>query len=393
MALTPWLSHFKTDFELARRRRGESIAFDALRCEAFDRFLLLGCPTQADEQWRDVDISRIAQANFTLGAPPSASRVREKVAGLPRLDVSGTELTFINGYFVPEFSTVAAQAEGVVVASLKAVVAADAGEIAALAQIAPVDYLPMVALNTALFEDGACVIVPPDTTIDQPVHVRFFCNGEADAKPAMTQPRVLIVVGERGSARVVESYSGTPDVEYFTNAVTEIALAEGACLEHHRMQHESDAAYHIAAAHVVAGPRSKYFAQCVNAGGILVRTETMATLGGEGAESVVGATNEGTRGVVVNVHTAVDHAAAGTVSRQRYRWTLTDHALGVLTGRTIVRAGASDARVRLASRARLRSPSARIEMKPTFDILAGDATLTQYSAITRQQESSSALRL
>jgi len=159
------------------------------------------------------------------------------------------------------------------------------------------------------------------------------------------------------------------------------------------MQHESDAAYHIAAAHVVAGPRSKYFAQCVNAGGILVRTETMATLGGEGAESVVGATNEGTRGVVVNVHTAVDHAAAGTVSRQRYRWTLTDHALGVLTGRTIVRAGASGARVRLASRARLRSPSARIEMKPTFDILAGDATLTQYSAITRQQESSSALRL
>jgi Fe-S cluster assembly protein SufD len=394
MALTPWLSHFKTDFELARRRRGESIAFDALRCEAFDRFLLLGCPTQADERWRDIDIGRIAQTNFSLGAPPSASASREEVAGLPRLDVAaGTELTFINGYFVSEFSTAAAQAEGVLVAPLKAALDGDAEDVSAFAQIAPVDYLPMVALNTALFEDGACVIVPPETTIETPVHVRFFCNGEADAKPAMTQPRVLIVVGERGTARVIESYSGAPNVEYFTNAVTEIVLAEGARLEHHRMQHESDAAYHIAAAHVLAGPRSRYSAQCVNAGGALIRTETMATLGGDSAESVVSATNDARRGAVVNVHTAVDHAAPSTVSRQRYRWTLDDNALGILTGRTIVRPGASDARVRLASRARLRSPAARIEVKPTFDILAGDATLTQYSAIIRQQESSGAVRL
>ena len=383
MALTPWLSHFKTDFELARRRRGESIAFDALRCEAFDRFLLLGCPTQADEQWRDVDIGRIAQTNFTLGAAPATSVSREEVARLPRPEASAIELTFINGYFVSELSTVTRQEEGLMVAPLKAVLDGAAADVSAFAQIAPVDYLPMVALNTALFEDGACVIVPPDTTIDKPVHVRFFCNGEADAKPAMTQPRVLIVVGERGKAHVVESYSGAPHVEYFTNAVTEIVLAGDARLQHDRVQHESDAGYHIASAHVIAGPRSRYSVQCVDAGGALVRVETMATLGGEGAECVIAATNDTSRGAVVNVHTAIDHAAPSTVSRQRYRWTLPDNALGILTGRTIVRPGATDARVRLASRARLQSPSARIEVKPTFDILANDATLTQYSAVTR----------
>ena len=55
MALTPWLSHFKTDFELARRRRGESIAFDALRCEAFDRFLLLGCSRRDEFEFHSGD--------------------------------------------------------------------------------------------------------------------------------------------------------------------------------------------------------------------------------------------------------------------------------------------------------------------------------------------------
>jgi Fe-S cluster assembly protein SufD len=387
MALTPWLSHFKTDFELARRRREESIAFDALRCEAFDRFLLLGCPTQSDEQWRYMDLGAVAETNFTLGGAPSASSNLDVVAGPPLADGSGIALTFINGYFVPQLSTVEQLDDGVVIAPLKVILRSLADDASVFARIAPVDCLPMVALNTALFEDGACVIVPPGTRIDRPIHVRFVCNGEADARPAMTQPRVLIVVGERGAARVIESYAGALNVEYFTNAVTEIALAEGARLEHHRLQHESDAAYHIGAAHVIAGPQSTYSAHCINAGGALVRSETMATLSGDGAECLVHATNAAGRHAVVNIHTAIDHAAPKSVSRQRYRWTLTENARGVVTGRTVVRADARSAHVRFANRALLVSASTHMDVKPIFDLLAGDVTFAQSSRVTRRPPS------
>jgi Fe-S cluster assembly protein SufD len=373
MALTPWLSHFKTDFELARRRRQESIAFDALRCEAFDRFLLLGCPTQADEQWRYVDITPIAETNFTLASRPTETANRDQAARPPFENTAGVELTFINGYFIPELSTIDERADGLLIGPLKAVLGADRGDAASyFAQIANVDCLPLVALNTALFEDGACVLVPPHTAIDRPIYVRFVCNGQADARPAMTQPRALIVVGDRSAATVIESYAGAEDVEYFTNAVTEIALGEGARLEHYRVQRESAAAYHIGAAHVIAGAHSTYSTQCTNAGGALARGETMVTLAGDAAECSVRATNVAGRDARVNVHTAIDHAMANCVSRQRYRWSLTGNAIGVLSGRTMVRPEAGNARVRLANRAQLLSSNARIDVKPTLDLLAND---------------------
>jgi len=387
MALTPWLSHFKTDFELARRRRQESIAFDALRCEAFDRFLLLGCPTQADEPWRYVDISPIAERNFTLAAARPDITSRDEVAPFLLDDFAAIELTFVNGYFVPQLSNVARRETGFVAAPLKATLGSDAGDdVSLFAQIASSDCLPMVALNTALFEDGACVIVPPDTTLDRPIHVRFICTGDADAKPAMTQPRGLIVVGDRSAARVIETYAGAQQVEYFTNAVTEIVLGERARLEHCRLQHESDAAYHISATHLIAGPHSTYVAQSVNSGGALARGETMATLAGSGAECRVHATNVAAGHTTVNVHTVIDHASTGCVSRQRYGWTLDEHALGVASGRTTVRPDASHSLVRYANRAVLRSPDARIDIKPAFDVLASDVAFAQSSRVRRETD-------
>src|SRR5262245_3151916 len=385
MALTPWLSHFKTDFELARRRRQESIAFDALRCEAFDRFLLLGCPTQADEPWRYVDISPIAERNFTLAAARPDITSRDQVAPFLLDDFAAIELTFVNGYFVPQLSNVDRRETGFVAAPLKATLGSDAGDdVSLFAQIASSDCLPMVALNTALFEDGACVIVPPDTRLDRPIHVRFICTGDADAKPAMTQPRGLIVVGDRGAARVIETYAGAQQVEYFTNAVTEIVLGERARLEHCRLQHESDAAYHISAAHLIAGPHSTYVAQSVNSGGALARSETMATLAGSGAECRVHATNVAAGHTTVNVHTVIDHASTACVSRQRYGWTLDEHALGVASGRTTVRPDASHSLVRYANRAVLRSPDARIDIKPAFDVLGSDVAFAQSSRVRRE---------
>jgi Fe-S cluster assembly protein SufD len=387
MALTPWLSHFKTDFELARRRRQESIAFDALRCEAFDRFLVLGCPTPADEQWRYVDITPIAETNFSLASRPTETTSRDRLTRLPSGDTPGVELTFVNGYFVPDLSTTDERADGLLVGPLKPVLDGDAPDAAShFAQIANVDCLPLVALNTALFEDGACVLVPPHTTLDRPIHVRFFCNGEADARPAMTQPRSLVVVGDHAAATVIESYAGTADVEYLTNAVTEIALGEHARLEHYRVQRESDAAYHIGGAHVIAAARSIYSAHCINAGAALTRSETVGRLAGDGGTCAVHATNVAGPHACVNVHTTIDHASANCVSRQRYRWTLAGNALGILTGTTIVGREAANARVRLANRAQLLSSNARIDIKPTFELLADDIAFAQSSRVKRSDD-------
>src|SRR5262249_4863188 len=290
MALTPWLSHFKTDFELARRRRQESIAFDAIRCEAFDRFLLLGCPTQEDDEWRFIDITPIANTNFSLGAPPHAA-TRDAIAAYPFDGAADIELVFVNGYFVPDASNVDALPTGVLAVSLKSVLGLEADRLGSyFGQIAPADR-PFVALNTALFEDGACIVIPPHTTLEKPIHVRFICNGKADARPAMSQPRALVMVGDGGAARIVESYAGPAGVEYFTNAVTEVVLGARAQLEHYKLQRESAAAYHISTSHVASSSHSAYRGECINAGARLARSGTHVFLAGEHAQCTVGASS------------------------------------------------------------------------------------------------------
>jgi Fe-S cluster assembly protein SufD len=341
MPLAPWLSHYKTDFELARRRRNESIAFDDMRCEAFDRFLRLGFPSTADATWRLTDITALAETNFSLGAKPAEGAASDALTALPFGALSELEITFINGYCIAGGSRTAPLPGGAVVAPLMAVLTSSADDVRdCFARIARVDCLPFVALNTALFEDGAAVIVPPGTAIEQPIHARFLSNGEADAKPAMSQPRMLLVLCDGSRATVVESYAGPDGIDYFTNGVTEVVLGEGAALDHYRLQRESTAAYHISATHVMAGRNSTYSGHAITLGGALVRNETMILLGGDGARCAVNGLYVADGKRLVDTCTMIDHAMPDCASRQRYRGIVGVAGRGVFSGRNTVRPGA-----------------------------------------------------
>ena len=338
MPLTPWLSHYKTDFELARRRRNESIAFDDMRCEAFDRFLRLGFPTTADATWRLTDITALAETNFSLGAKPAEGTARDALTALPFGALSELEITFVNGYFIAGGSSTTPLPSGAVVAPLMSVLTSSADDVrGCFARIARVDCLPFVALNTALFEDGTAVIVPPGTTIEQPIHARFLSNGEADAKPAMSQPRMLLVLGDGSGATVVESYAGLDGIDYFTNGVTEVVLGEGAALDHYRLQRESTAAYHISATHVMVGRNSTYSGHAITLGGALVRNETMILLGGDGARCAVNGLYVADADRLVDTCTMIDHAMPDCASRQRYRGIVGIAGRGVFSGHNTVR--------------------------------------------------------
>src|SRR4029077_18413583 len=126
--LTPWLSHYKTDFELARRRRGESIQFDDLRCEAFDRFLLRGFPTTNDEGWRSIDVTPLAETYFTMASKPAGAEHGAAVSELSLRDAC-VELVFANGYWLSERSRTGALPNGAVAAPLASLLDSNADQL------------------------------------------------------------------------------------------------------------------------------------------------------------------------------------------------------------------------------------------------------------------------
>lgn len=369
--MIPSVDHCKTEFERVSRRRrlAEPVQFGHLRWEALDRFLSLGFPTTRDEGWALTNVAPIANQIFTVASePPSGDRVDCPTWGLP---VFGSEVVFVNGYYMPDASTAGALPDGARVEPLSAVLHSNPDDIDPyVARVAPFERLPFVALNTALFMDGACIRIPAGAVVTQPIHVRFVSTGEADVRPAMSHPRVLIVLDDASEATIVESYAGPDGVEYFTNAVTEIVLGQNARLDCYALQHESTRAYHINATYAVAAGRADCSVCSVSLGGALVRNDITTLLAGDGAQCNVNTVYLGDGQRLVHNHITVEHAAARSRSQQVSSGILADQAIGVYESHVIARADARETSARQTNRALLLSADARVHAAPHLEILA-----------------------
>ena len=97
-------------------------------------------------------------------------------------------------------------------------------------------------------------------------------------------PRVCMSL--RGGALYVGHFSRTirpSEASYFTNAVTEVLLEDGANLSHLKIQRESPRAFHVGTIEAEQKRDSHYQSFSFATGAVLSRTNVYTTLDGEGA--------------------------------------------------------------------------------------------------------------
>src|SRR5947208_1962960 len=107
----------------------------------------------------------------------------------------------------------------------------------------------------------------------------FLASGD---KQVVTHPRNLVVVEREARASIVETYASLAASGYWTNAVTEIVVGDGARVDYHRVQRESDRAYHVAATQSHQGRGSTLNLHFVAFGSALARHDLGAVLAGPG---------------------------------------------------------------------------------------------------------------
>jgi len=98
---------------------------------------------------------------------------------------------------------------------------------------------------------------------------------------------VLIVAEDGASASVVETYAGSGGGVYFTNAVTEIACAPGARVDHNKLQQESPDAFHVATAHARLDHDAVFVSHSGTIGAKLTRNDLNVVLAGPHAEATL----------------------------------------------------------------------------------------------------------
>jgi Fe-S cluster assembly protein SufD len=376
----PWLA------ALASRPQGGPRWLQDLRDRGATRFSALGFPTVRDEEWRFTNVTPIANAEFAPANGKGTQLTEESLSGF-LYSSAPSRVVVVNGRFAPELSRLDGLGHGVRVGSLATAVTEQADVVQRyLGQLAEFGSKAFTALNTALAFDGAYVYIPDGVILDRPLQLLFVATDGESSHPTMSNVRALIVAGDRSQARVIETYTGPRGASYFTNAVTEVFVGEGAVVDHYKVQHESIEGFHVASMHVHAGRSANFSSHSFSLGGQIVRNDVTAVLDGEGGEVTLNGLYLADGNRLVDNHTSIDHAKPHCPSHEIYKGILGGRARAVFNGKIVVRQDAQKTDAKQTNRALLLSDDASINTKPQLEIFADDVKCTHGAAIGQLDE-------
>jgi Fe-S cluster assembly protein SufD len=353
----------------------------ALRRDAISFFAQKGFPTTREEEWRFTNLASLARTDFapvlSLGTYPLT---RELVDHYSFGSDAPIRLVFVDGHFVPAFSALAGLPPGVTAGSLAGALTTDSELLQRhIGRYARSQDGAFTALNTAFLQDGACILLPDDTDVEEALHLLFFSSG-AEA-PFLSSPRNLIVVGNRSKVSVVESYVGTAANTYLTNVVTEFVVGEEAVIEHDKLQIESTRAYHIGTTCFYQSARSNVTSNSIAVGGTLVRNTVTAILAEGRSICTLNGLSLSTGSQLIDNHTAIDHASPECESHELYKSILDGDSRGVFSGKIVVRKDAQKTDAKQTNKTLVLSDGATINTKPQLEIFADDVKCTHGATV------------
>ncbi len=341
-----------------------------LRRAARERFAALGIPTTRLEDWRHTSLSGLAPLAFAAGDPaaPLEAATLARLAGPP----AGPRLVFVNGRYRAALSRAGRLPSGAFVGSLaEALRERPAALEPHLGRLAGFEGQAFAALNSAAFQDGAAVLWPERASLEEALEL-VFVTVAAGAGPVAVAPRVLVVAGAGSHLAVAESHLGQAGGPALSAAVTEVALGEGARVEHYRIQDEAPGTFHLGVTASRQAEGSRFATHGTAVGAALARSEVRAVLAGEGAEARVNGLYLAAGRQLVDNFTLIEHARPACLSRETFKGVLDGESRGVFGGRIRVLPGAWKSDAYQLNSNLLLSEAAEVDTKPQLEIFADD---------------------
>src|ERR1041384_1684786 len=250
---------------------------ELVRNSAMDRFEQLGFPTVREEEWKYTNLATLAKESFE---PVTSGEAVVDVSRFAYPETAGAQLVVVNGFLRDGLSQKSALGEVVATDLFSASGDARYTQIIRkyLARNAGYHNNGLTALNTAFVQSGVFVFIPRNVKLETPLQITFV--GTANSA---TFPRVLVVAEENSSATLIENFVAGSERRYFTNAIAEVVLKDGAHLDHYRLQRESKRAYHVSTTSAELGRASRYDTTSINLGAHLSRHDVSVVMDHEGA--------------------------------------------------------------------------------------------------------------
>lgn len=333
------------------------------REKAWREFQSLGFPTRKNEDWRYTSVSSLADGKFSLALEGGLSSPQQ----ISRLPGESLRVVVVNGIFSKTLSDDLSSVAGLEIFNLNDCL----GKSEELKKILN-GGTPGIfeKLNRAFWGHGVFIQVKEKTILTKSIHVVFVTTPAEDS--LFMNPCLVMTVGRGAQAHLVESYESDVDGGHFINAVTHIAVAADAHLQHERIQCDGKNTAHIATTQVTQEGGGHYESFVLSVGARLHRHDLRVDLLEKDAETVLNGLYLVSGNQHVDHHTCVDHRVANTKSRQVYKGILSGESRAVFAGKVIVAQDAVGVDAAQLNKNLLLSPKAEVDTKPQLEIHNGD---------------------
>ena len=372
--------------EFASARAGEPSWVERLREGAFGRFEELGFPTTDEEDWKYTNVAPLARKAFRPASPEEIELESAAVETFVSAEAHRSRLVFVNGVYSSGHSSLEAIPAQVTVEELGAALAGEHGEVLweHLGRLSGEGSDAFSVLNTAFLGGGALIRVPAGVVIEEPVQLLFLTTpGEGEV---VSFPRVLVVAERDSRLDLIETHVAYGAAEYFTDAVVEVFVGEGARVTHYKVQDEADSAYHVASTRAEVSKDGAYDLTTVTLGARLSRHEIEVTLTSPGAACRVDGLYIVGDGQHTDTHSLIDHREPNCTSRQNYKGILDGKSRAVFNGRVYVHEGARGTDAQQSNKNLLLSTDARVDTKPQLEIYNDDVKCAHGATVGQLEE-------
>ena len=359
-------------FEAVASRLPGGRAVAEARKAAIGVFSALGLPHRRIEQWKYTDLRSALKEALPPATGEQAKVTAQEIDGalesLAGLDA--VRLVFVDGLYRPELSSADAIA-GLEMSSFGSALAKSAGRDGeVLSRATAPGQEAVIALNTAFMTDGAVIRIADGAELAKPLLLVF---ATASRQGRLVTTRNIVKLGAGARATIIEVHVALPGAaQGQVNALSEVALADGAQLTHVKCTLAGEAASHLATWMTTLGANAGYRAFQLTAATGLARNSVFALFEGEGAKLDISGAFLGRGSEHIDTTLVVDHAVPGGESRELFKGVLADRARGVFQGKVIVRPNAQKTDGKQMAQALLLSPDAEFDSKPELEIFADD---------------------
>lgn len=358
-------------------------AVTLMRTQSLETASRLGLPSFRDEHWKYTSVSKLTEQSFRIAAPRVASLDVEAINEISP-PFAETRLVFVDGNFSEELSNWSEIQNGVSVALISKLLETDQTAAANALSNESLGQDVFAQINTSFVQDGA--IIDIEASIEaSPIEVLFVQTGEHQ----LTCPRLIINAGKNSSVEIIENHISVRAEAKgnggLTSTVTEISAADGAKIEHYRLQFD-DSAHHIGNVRLDADANATISTHSVALGGGITRVDINGSLNESGSHIDMFGLFIARENQHIDHHTRIEHLAPHTTSNENFKGIADDDGRGVFNGKIYVKQDAQKISAIQSSRNLLLSNNAEIDTKPELEIYADDVQCAHGATVGQLSE-------